>query len=380
MNLIRLAFLLLAAAGTLYYVLSTLALLWHFRRAGSSQPRSNRHHSISILKPVSGLDAGLEANLRSFLELCADDREVLIGVLDPSDPALPVVEELVRGCPRASVHVGAPIEGANNKVRILDNLSRHAVGDILLITDADTRAHAGLIDSLTAPFADSRVGAVTCLYKGLDARSLGDALEALHMTCIFAPGVACHNALRGIDFGLGAAIAVRADTLEKAGGFAALVDYLADDFQLGRLVSKTGQKVVLSREVIGIHLGGASLRSVLERDLRWSVTTRVSRPLGHLGLVVTFGFAHAAAYLALTGFSMAGWAVMVSVAIIRAVTACVGSVCCMGDEEFPRKVILLPLRDILSFGTWAGSYFVRSVKWRGRRLRVLADGRITPYM
>lgn len=368
----RLVFLLLTVTGTLYYVLSTLALLRHFRWTRTANP-GNMNHSVSILKPISGLGPCLEANLRSFLK---EGHEALIGVLQPKDPSVPVLQRLISDYPNASLHVGARIDGANNKVRILDNLAGLASGEIIVITDADTRVHPGLIDSLTAQFADPEVGAVTCLYRGIGVHSLGDAIEALHMTCIFAPGVACHNALRGIDFGLGAAIAVRAETLQRAGGFAALADYLADDFHLGRLVSKTGQRVILSGEVIKVQMGGQSLRNALERDLRWSVTTRVSRPFGHIGLVFTFGFAYSLAYLALTGFSAAGWALAIAVGIIRALTAWLGAVGCMGDEEFRRIAILLPLRDVLSFTTWVGGYFTRSVKWRGRRLRVLRQGKV----
>jgi len=369
---LRPAFLLLTITGTIYYVLSTIALARHFRRTGATKA-ARAEHSVSILKPISGLDPFLEDDLRSFLDT---GREVLIGVLEHEDPSVQVLQRLILDYPNASLHVGAKIDGANNKVRILDNLARRAGGEILLITDADTRAHAGLIDSFMAPFAETDVGAVTCLYKAANAHSLGDAIEALHMTCIFAPGVACHNALWGIDFGLGAAIAVRAETLQEAGGFAALADYLADDFQLGRLIAKAGQKVILSREVIGVQMGGQSLRSALERDLRWSVTTRVSRPFGHFGLIFTFGFAYALAYLALSGFSPRGWVVALGVGTIRASTAWLGAVNCMGDTEFWRGAFLLPLRDVLSFATWVGGYFVRSVKWRGRRLRVLRHGKV----
>lgn len=380
MTILRTILIILMLSGTAYYVFSTICLIRHFRRRHSGITIPSPSLTVSVLKPISGCDSSLEDNLLSYLSQCSERCEVLFGVLDPGDPAVPLLRRLAQTHPHTSLHIGASIEGANHKVRILDNLARHARGEVLLITDADTRAEPGFIDRMLAPLADDSVGSVSCLYRGTLAKTPGDALEALHMTCVFAPGVASHNAFAGIDFGLGAAIAVRSEILTRAGGFAELVDYLADDFQLGRLVHKAGYRIVLSDEVIEIVLGDESIRSVLARDLRWSVTTRISRPWGHAGLVLTFGLAYAVVYLIATAFSVYGWLALMGVVSVRFAAALAGAYAAMRDKEMPRRLHLLPLRDILSFCIWVAGYMVRTVKWRGRRLRVLRHGRISPYI
>jgi len=366
-------FYVMAIIGTLYYVASTTALAAFFR--GKPSARSTDFApTVSILKPVCGIDNDAAANLSSYLEQDYPNYNVLFGTLEASDPAIGVVLDCIQGNKKASLHIGTTIKGANNKVRVLHQLAKRASGEIIVVTDADTRARPDFLNCIVAPFEDERVGVVTCLYKGIRGKTVADALEGLHMTCVFAPGVACARWLRGLDFGLGAAIAIRASVLRQIGGFERIVDYLADDFQLGRLPAALGHRVELSHYVMEDVLPGQGLREMLARDLRWCRTTRASRPLGHFGLVFTFGTAYAVLSLITSGLSAAGWTCLAWVLAVRLSIACAGAFSCMGDRELPRRLWLLPLRDLLSFTVWVAGYMGRSVTWRGRRLEVLRNG------
>ena len=364
----------LAALGTIYYIMSTAALVCHFRQ--HIRPRNTP--MISVLKPVGGLDPGAKANFESILTQNYPSHEVIFGVLDECDTAASLLREITESHANASFFIGSGADGSNNKVRILCNLIKHAKGEIVVITDADTRVSPDFLSAIAAPFADLSVGMITCMYRGICAKSTADALEGLNMTCIFAPGVASANALSGIDFGLGAAIAIRIDALEAIGGFEAVVDYLADDFQIGRKTADAGYKVELSDYVVDIVLSGENLKNTLARELRWSRTTRVSRPLGHFGLITTFGFAYCLFFLLASKFSVLGWEVTLGVLAVRMMTACIGSLQ-LGDSEFAKRVYLLPVRDLLCFGIWVAGYFSNKVKWRGRELRVQMDGKMSVY-
>lgn len=373
MALVSAVFLALAAIGAVYYVLSTVALVACFRGKPAT-PSADIAPTVSVLKPVCGIDKDAEANFASYLAQDYPNYEVLFGVLEASDPAIGVILDCIQGNKQASLHIGTTIRGVNNKVRVLHQLAKHAGGEIIVVTDADTRARTDFLNAMVAPFEDENVGVVTCLYKGTQATTLGDTLEGLHMTCTFAPGVACARWLRGLDFGLGAAIAIRAAVLPRIGGFERIVDYLADDYQLGHLPARLGYKVELSKYVMEDVLSGQGLMEVLARDLRWSRTTRASRPAGHLGVALTFGVAYALLYLAATGFSPTGWMCLGSVLAVRFATASIGAFSCLGDKEFPRRLWLLPIRDLLSFGVWLVGYAGKDVTWRGRRLRVMSNG------
>lgn len=364
----------LTVIGTLYYVLSTLALAASFRGKRVAKPPDTQP-KVSVLKPVRGLDRDAASNFASYLRQDYPDYEVLFGTLEADDPAVGVILDTIQGHKQASLHIGTTIRGANNKVRTLHQLAKHASGELIVITDADTEVEPGFVSAMVAPFEDEAVGVVTCLYKGVRASGVADALEGLHMTGVFAPGVACARCLGETDFGLGAAIAIRAKALREIGGFETIVDYLADDYQLGKRPAEFGYRVKLSKYVIDEVLSGESLGSVLARELRWSRTTRACRPLGHLGLVFTFGSAYAWMFAAASGMSDLGWIVVGSVLTVRVATAWIGAAR-LGDREFARRIHLLALRDLLSFGIWVAGYMGSTVEWRGRKLRLQKDGRM----
>lgn len=375
---VRTLFAILAGLGAVYYIASTLALRRHFLSTRRRRSEGSRAPRVSILKPVCGLDADASENLASYLRLDYPDYEVLFGVLDPDDPSVPIIADLIVGVSNASMHIGSRIEGANNKVRILDNLAGHADGEIIVVTDADTRVDERFLRRITAPFEDDSVGVVTCLYRGVGDRGAPASIEGLHMTCCFAPGAATSACLAGIDFSLGAASAVRRSALDAIGGFASMADYLADDFQLGRRASQAGYRVVLSDYVIDISLPREGWSRVLTRELRWARTIRASRPWGYLGMLFTFGFGYAVVYLLLSGLSVPGWLLLTGVGLVRASTAYLGADRYLGDRQLIRRFHLLPLRDVLSLAVWIGGYLSRTVSWRGRRLRLLPDGTMEP--
>jgi len=377
---VSLGLLALAAAGTLYHMLSAWALAK--RRPLLEKEGARERWRATVLKPVSGLDPNAPDNFATFLAQDYPDYEVLFGALDHDDPALPTIREAARLSDRASVHIGSDIRGANSKVRILHNLAGHAQGNMFVITDSDVRVPPDFLTRITSPFADERVGVVSCFYRGTGARTLGDRLHALHMSCVFAPGVACAERLGGLDFALGAAIAIRKSALDKIGGFEAIADYLADDFQLGYRAARAGWRVVLSNCVVEVALGGESVRATIARELRWHVTQRVSRPWGYAGLIFTHGWVFALAFAASVGFSPAGWAALLGASAVRLVSAWAGARRGLGDRSLPRCAYLLPMRDMLTFGVWIASFAKRTVTWRGRKLRVLSGGRIVeaqPY-
>lgn len=366
----------LAAIGTIYYVVSTLALILFSRRSRVPRDVSSGKPSISVLKPVCGLDREGRENLASFIHQDYDDFEIRLGFLDPNDPTAAEVRLAAEESERVIVRPGVRIEGSNNKVRILHNLAEDCTGEIIVIADSDVRVTPDFLTRLSEPFSDPSVGVVTCLYRGIKANGVADSLEGLYMTCDFAPGVASSSVFGEIGYALGAASAIRRKTLETFGGFSSLADFIADDFQLGKKAVESGYRVVLSNYVADIVLSAAGMREVAARELRWSRTIRISQPLGHLGLIFTYGFAFSVIFCLLSGGSRLGWLVLLVSAVSRGCTALVGARVCLGDREFPRRMCLLPVSDLMSFGIWANSFFSRSVIWRGRRLRLLRGGKM----
>src|SRR5689334_11247676 len=83
--------------GSLVY--SALAIVAAFRYLAVRTRELKRSEPVSVLKPLHGLDLGLESNLRTFFEQDYEQFEILFAVREANDPAVEVVEKLQREYP-----------------------------------------------------------------------------------------------------------------------------------------------------------------------------------------------------------------------------------------------------------------------------------------
>ena len=175
--------------------------------------------------------------------------------------------------------------GANTKVSNLAQMATEAKYEHFVVNDSDIRVETNYLRNVAAPLADPKVGLVTCLYRGVASTNLGSWLESLFISTDFSAGVLAARQLEGgIRFGLGSTLAFRRSDLEASGGFEALVDYLADDYEMGRRLAERGLEVQLSNVVVETFLPAYTLRQFVDHQLRWGRTVRDSRRWGYLGL------------------------------------------------------------------------------------------------
>src|SRR6202167_6376665 len=295
-------------SSSLYYLLC----LWSAAR--SLRERNAVHPSaalppISILKPLKGTDPEIYESFRSHCLQEYPEYEIIFGVNDPNDPAVESVKRLQHEFPDRRIHlvVSTKILGANVKVSNLAQMLEVARYDHLIVNDSDIRVAPDYLQRVTAPLADSKVGMVTCLYRGVAGATLGSRLEALGISTDFCPSVLAAWQLEGgIRFGLGSTLVFRRSELERIGGFTSFVDYLADDYELGRRIAGLGLTVKLSDVVVETYVPSYHLREFFAHQLRWARGVRDARAEGYLGLIFTFGVAWS--LLALTVSRGALWA------------------------------------------------------------------------
>jgi ceramide glucosyltransferase len=263
---------------------------------------------VSILKPVKGVDAGALENFASFCEQEYPRFEVLFAVADPEDPAVAIIEHLRSRFPDLSIRlfVAEPL-GTNPKAASLHCLAEAAEGEILAICDADIRVGPDFLRRVVAPLADKQIGLVTCLYRGELPRNLSARLEALHMDAAFAPSVALAWK-HGTKVGLGAAVIMRRDDLERAGGYAGIADHLLDDYEIAARIAGLGLKIHLSDCPVASVLGIMHFPQQWAREVRWQRGIRVVRPLQYPGMVITFSLPLAIAAAAF--FPLTPWALV----------------------------------------------------------------------
>src|SRR6266446_6081381 len=211
---------------------------------------------VSILKPLKGADPEMYESFRSHCLQDYPEYEIIFGVGNLNDSAIETVKELQREFPdrRIQLVVSPKILGANVKVSNLAQMVAEARYDYLIVNDSDILVEPDYLRRVTAPLADLRVGMVTCLYRGVAGATLGSRLEALGISTDFCPSVLAARQLEGIRFGLGSTLAFRRAELEKIGGFTSFVDYLADDYELGKRIAGLGLAVELSDVVVETYL------------------------------------------------------------------------------------------------------------------------------
>ncbi|HKV77144.1 MAG TPA: glycosyltransferase, partial [Candidatus Sulfotelmatobacter sp.] len=237
-------------SSCIYYIvcLRSAGAFLRARRARVS-PYSTHAPPISILKPLKGIDPEIYESFRSHCLQNYPEYEIIFGVSDPADPAVASVQRLRQEFPdRAIQLVLCPnILGPNVKVSNLEQMVRTARHEYLIVNDSDIRVEPDYLQRIVAPLADEHVGMVTCLYRGVAAPTLGSQLEALGISTDFTAGVLAAQFIEGgLSFGLGSTLAFRRQNLNLIGGFRSIVEFLADDYELGHRIASLGLKIVLS--------------------------------------------------------------------------------------------------------------------------------------
>lgn len=374
------------AAGTLgclvFYVLSLLGLLSFLRDIRKTNLAPSPDFGwppASILKPLKGVDPEMWESFCSHAEQEYPEFELVFGVSDAGDPACDTVRQLQAKYPLRAIKlvVSEQTLGANGKVSILAQMVPEARYGILLVNDSDIRVSSNYLKQVVALLRDSQIGLVTCLYRGVAASTLGSRLEALTISTDFAPGVLAARFLeKGIRFGLGSTLAFRRQDLAAIGGFEAIVDYLADDYELGRRIAAAGKRVELSSAAVTTFLPAYSLREFWRHQLRWSRTIREARRWGYTGLLFTFGFAWSLAAVIASAGALWAWVLFAVTLIARVGTGLSTAVCVLGDERTVRSILLLPVRDLLAPIIWAAGLVGKKIHWRGEDFD-LKDGRLS---
>ncbi len=369
--------LLLLCAGC--YHLFSLFCVWEFFRKERNEVTPSQHIPISIIKPLKGIDPGFRENLTTFCEQDYPEYEVLLGFSNPADDAIPRVNEMVASLPGCNVRtvIGTGGPSVNRKVSNLEGLAESARHPLLAISDSDMRVDRSYLKRCMAEYFSSRnVGLVTSLYKISNPESIGAALESLTIALDFIPSVLVARQLEGVTFGLGASLVLSKKALEEIGGFAAIGDYLADDYQLGNRLWKRGYSIVLSRYVIENVAGPMSVADFFRHQLRWARTYRASRPKGFAGYGITHLVPFSLLLLAAAGPTALSLSVLGSVVMVRYVLAYVMHKKVIRSRQWLKWLVLVPVKDVLGFGIWAWSFTSRSVRWRGSRYRILKKGKL----
>jgi ceramide glucosyltransferase len=367
----------LAAVPFIYYLLVIYSSV-RFLQVSKRENRRNDDFTppVSCLKPIKGLDIDAYENYASF---CAQDypEYEIVFCIDPGDPALPVIERLVREFPEQDIRVlfGSGREAVNDKVARLTRLTSEAKYDIFIITDGDVRVGPDYLRAVVSPFRNPKLGAATCLYRATEERTFLENLQSISMASDFFAGILVAWKLDGVKFTLAQSILTTRAAIESFGGYAYLEDRPVDDMQVGRLASENGFETQLLPYVVESVADFRTGREFLYKRVRWMTGMRFMRPWGHAGLFFTWGLPWALVAVAVDPTLAIAVAYLGGYLAMRIIITWLVGARTLKQPGVWKRMPLIPLWDALAFGFWLVSFTQRTIRWRGVDYR-LRDGRM----
>lgn len=384
--------------------LSFALLLWQWT-AGRRFPLHHRAPvgkeapAITLLKSLKGFDAETENCLRSwFVQDYPGAVQILFGVASAEDPVCVIVQKLLREFPKADAQllVCENLKGANAKVAKLARLTRLAKHELLAISDADVRVPADFLSNAVQPLVagpqSESIGLVNCIYRLANPTTLAMRWEAVAINADFWSQVLQSKSMKPLDFALGAVMVTRRKCLDEIGGFEALADCLADDYQLGHRIARLGHRIELCSVVVECWHSPQTWAEVWKHQLRWARTIRVCQPAPYFFSILSNLTLWSLAWLAvcLRGTTLAGSAHARS--ILAEATIPVGAVVVLvflaarvaaardlerrlaGDSAPVGSAWLAPVKDVLQAAIWFFAFAGNTIEWRGRKFTLKSDG------
>jgi ceramide glucosyltransferase len=383
--------------STIYCVMVIVAAV----RFGIQKRREDRAATtflppLSVLKPLHGMEPGLEQNIESFFEQDYPEFELLFCARQESDAGLQLARRVGARHPEVDaryVTCGEPTPKFHNaKVYSLAKMDSVAKHSLFITSDADVRVTKDYLRRMVQNLKDPAVGLASCVYLGTTTGGTTDGkttnggakarissqLDAVGKSVEMTSGVLVADMLEGTKFALGASMAVRKESFQMAGGFEELGQFYADDFVLGNRLAAQKIGVRMATHVIRLMVQDTPFGLSFRNQLRWMQSTRRSRPLGHLGSGLTFAMPFGLLGLAwglLSGHVLLGVVWLAGMVLNRWLQAA-AILQVMGDEDWVRGMLLYPLRDLLGSVLWLGSYGGDKFYYRGKVYTLKGGGRV----
>ena len=362
----------------LLYLFFVLALTDYFfsRRQHFGDPSSAL--PVSIIIPVKGKDDGMFEN---FVALCRQDypcTQVIFVVGEPHDPAIPVLDQVIRDCPSSDILlvISSQKIGTNEKVSNLEAGYQRARYDHLVFIDSDIRVGQDYLRKIIPPLADHRIGLVTCLPYYRDSRNVPAALETVGVNSNILSMYIPMFLLGRMNYGTGATLAIRRSMLEALGGFSKVADAVADDAAIGQLVRKRGYTIYLSPYILHTIHHEDSWGGYFYHTLRWSRTIRSVAPVAYTSFVFFFGTFYSFLYWILNLRNIWAFLFFVFVSFTRIVMTAYYNDTSIKDPSTQQYLWLVPVRDLLIPLEWLLGFTGQTIRWRGNRYRIQSGARI----
>jgi len=372
-------FLIPAIGGSVYAVLCVFAVSrFRLRLQTRQNPHIEDWPTVTVLKPVHGLEKNQRENLRSTCIQDYPEFQVVFSVQDPEDPAIPILKEIQQefGDKRVTVAIENCRTGTNGKINNMIGGLRHARYNVLVISDSDVRLKPDYLKTIVAPLSDPKVGCVCTLYKAANARTWYEKMELLTLNADFMANVLFAHVSGASKFCLGASAALHRTTLQQIGGLEGLSDYLVEDYEMGRRVGLLGKEVAIIPYFVDTMVDLKSPGQWWDHQVYWDQNTRAARPFAFFSTALIRSVPFALLYAIARLGDAFGLSVLLGACVLRTASSAAVLGWGLHDREGLRSLGLLLFRDLTSLATWLLAFTKRTTIWRGTSFVLTRDGRL----
>jgi len=381
----------ISAVGIVLYLLQAGAACYLIRKNGRAAVASDRDRDslppVSILKPLRGLDDNLFDNLSSFCTQDYPEYELLLSLQDHNDPAYKIAKKIQEKHPERNITIVVErcVTGLNPKINNLVPAYRRSRHPYILISDSNVMVEKNYLREIMHHTQDPSVGLVSNLIEGVGGRSIGARFENLHLNSFIIGSVSFLDRFLGMPCVIGKSMLMKKDDLILLGGLEKFKDILAEDFIIGRDMSRAGKKVILSHHLVSNVNEFWSIKRFLNRHTRWGkIRWKIGGFKYFSELLANPVFISAIPNLT-SGFSQT----------TLSFTALVGLIKVLGDsiigrtlesrkhhktfeKQSPFIYFLVPIKDLIIGVIWFVPLVSSTVIWRGNRYRIGKDSYLLP--
>jgi ceramide glucosyltransferase len=378
----------------LFQLALLLALALNFFRVGFSHlvsavyrslydrrfARKNFAPTVSMVKPVRGIDEISAANLEIFCQQeYPSAHELLFCVEDANDPAVAVIEGLIARYPQKDIRL---IFSGPQNLRAIAKMRNVIAGyqasryEALVFSDQDVRVTPSFIAESVQCLKDTRIGLGFALPMYEGARDAAAALLGSFANSMFTSAFVL-TLLQPTHWAVGSVMVFRREVLEKIGGLEQFGYGITDDLILARAVQEHHLRIHILKEPARILHPHDTFGRAYRNILRWLVITRALSWLVYWGFMLELNFLFCLLYILTLWLTrqnvLPGLEILAAYAVIRTASFA------LLEWRFARPrtwrfIWLVPFFEFLKTVFYAHSMFVNEVEWRGRRLRVHPDG------
>lgn len=367
--------------GLGYQILSILFLRNEIKnKIDLLKTKFNKYPSISILKPLKGIDDQLENNLKSFFELDYPNFELIFGIQSHDDKAIDIVSALIGKYPKvkSKLTIDENMVGLNPKINNLYNIYPNVKCDFIFISDSNTAVNPNFLKLLIREFSDESIGLVTATIRGKGAKNIVSTMENLHLNTFVAPSVITASKLAHISIVIGKAILIPKILLEKIGRFESLKNYLAEDYWMGAKIEELGYKVKTSTIFVENVNENISLGKFLNRHSRWAKMR--SKIKFSTYLLESLSNPISASFLfAIFLHSQIGIQQFILVSFLKSIIDYFSLKIMKSDIKF-YQLLIIPIKDLLIGLLWYVPFFNTEVTWRNNSFKIQKDSILQPIL